>query len=66
VSCLLVCDEVSVIEASVRMPGDVSTTVGRLGTSAMVVRAGPTAVVIFTKHASLITVMLTSRGVTTV
>jgi hypothetical protein len=54
--------QLSAIESSVQPPGAVTTSASGIGSSATVMRAGPTAMVIFTKQSALVIVILNMIG----
>ena len=54
--------QLSAIESSVQPPGAVTSSASGIGSSATVMRAGPTAMVIFTKQSALVIVILNMTG----
>lgn len=54
--------QLSAIESSVQPPGAVTSSASGIGSSATVMRAGPTATVIFTKQSALVIVILNMIG----
>ena len=54
--------QLSAIESSVKPPGAVTSSASGIGGSATVIRSGPTAMVIFTRHSALVIVILNTIG----